>query len=69
METFLAQQGKPFKKMSGVIEADETFVGGKMINMHLDKATRIRMGKVRAGGVEGKAVVMGFWNGTLGKPA
>lgn len=56
----LAQQGKPTAKMSGTIEADETFVGGKMINMHLDKATRIRMGKVRAGGVEGKAIVMGL---------
>ncbi len=31
-----------------------------MINMHLDKQTRLRMGKKRAGGVEGKAVVMGL---------
>lgn len=47
-------------KLQGEIEADETFVGGKMINMHLDKQTRLRMGKVRAGGFEGKAVVMGL---------
>jgi len=56
----LAMQSGTFTKLSGVVEADETFVGGKTINMHLDKQTRLRMGKKRTGGVEGKTVVMGL---------
>jgi transposase-like protein len=56
----LAMQSGTFTKLSGEVEADETFVGGKLINMHLDKQTRKRMGKKRAGGFEGKAVVMGL---------
>lgn len=56
----LAMQTPTFGKLSGEIEADETFVGGKVANMHLDKATRARMGKKRIGGVEGKAIVMGL---------
>src|SRR5271169_4675694 len=32
----LAMQESGFNKMSGTVEADETFVGGKIINMHLD---------------------------------
>jgi transposase-like protein len=48
------------KKFTGEVEADETFVGGKLFNMHLDKQTRLRMGKKRTGGFEGKAVVMGL---------
>ncbi len=54
------QRGTIEKKMSGTVEADETFVGGKLGNMHLDKQTRLRMGKRRTGGFEGKAVVMGL---------
>jgi len=49
-----------FAKLSGTVEADETFVGGKVANMHLDKQTRMRMGKKRIGGYQGKAVVMGL---------
>jgi transposase-like protein len=56
----LAMQEGGFNKLSGTIEADETFVGGKVINMHLDKQTRLRMGKRRTGGTEGKTVVMGL---------
>jgi|SRR5579872_3676780 len=56
----LAMQSGTFEKLSGEIEADETFVGGKLFNMHLDKQTRLRMGKKRTGGFEGKAVVMGL---------
>jgi transposase-like protein len=56
----LAMQTGTFKKFSGIVEADETFVGGKLANMHLDKQTRMRMGKKRTGGFEGKAVVMGL---------
>ena len=54
------QSGSLEKKLSGHVEADETFIGGKLFNMHLDKQTRLRMGKKRIGGFEGKAVVMGL---------
>ncbi len=54
------QDGSFKKKFTGHVEADETFVGGKLFNMHLDKQTRLRMGKKRTGGFEGKAVVMGL---------
>jgi transposase-like protein len=54
------QRGSLEKKLSGHVEADETFIGGKLFNMHLDKQTRLRMGKKRTGGFEGKAVVMGL---------
>lgn len=56
----LAMQTGSFQKLSGEVEADETFIGGKTINMHLDKQTRLRIGKKRAGGFEGKTVVMGL---------
>jgi transposase-like protein len=56
----LAMQTGTFTKLSGPVEADETFVGGKVANMHLDKKTRLRMGKKRTGGFEGKIVVMGL---------
>lgn len=56
----LAMQCKTFEKLSGVVEADETFVGGKSVNMHLDKLTRKRMNKRRMGGFEGKAIVSGL---------
>jgi transposase-like protein len=59
----LAMQTGTWKKLGGpgsAIEADETFVGGKLANMHLDKQTRMRMGKKRTGGYEGKTVVMGL---------
>lgn len=56
----LAMQVGGGDKFTGSVEADETFVGGKVANMHLDKKTRLRMGKKRTGGFEGKAVVMGL---------
>jgi transposase-like protein len=57
----LAMQARSLeKKLCGEVEADETFVGGKVANMHLDKQTRQRMGKKRIGGYEGKTVVMGL---------
>ena len=40
----------------GPIEVDETFVGGKLINMHKAKKLRYE----RRGGAHGKAVVMGL---------
>ncbi|MGH9722441.1 MAG: IS1595 family transposase [Bryobacteraceae bacterium] len=57
----LAMQDENAPKLAGVIEADETLVGGKAKNMHLDKLTRLRMkGGLHGGGMEGKAIVMGL---------
>lgn len=54
------QNGSIEKKLKGHVEADETFVGGKAKNMHLDKHARLvfegRFGK----GPTGKAIVMGL---------
>ena len=50
----LAMQSGSFQKMSGTVEADETFVGGKARNMH--KGAR----KAKGRGTAGKAVVMGL---------
>src|ERR1017187_6480344 len=49
--------GVPYKLGSGggPTEVDETFVGGKLINMHKDKKLRYE----KRGGNHGKAVVMG----------
>src|SRR3984893_982522 len=44
-----------FNKLSGQIEADETFIGGKARNMHATK----RAEKITGRGPEGKAMVMG----------
>jgi transposase-like protein len=56
----LAMQDDSDAKLSGVVESDETYMGGKAANMHLDKLTRLKMkGHVRAG-TEGKAIVMGL---------
>jgi hypothetical protein len=40
----------------GPVEVDETFVGGKLANMHKDKKVRYH----KRGGASGKAVVMGL---------
>ncbi|MBZ5621580.1 MAG: IS1595 family transposase [Acidobacteriia bacterium] len=56
----LAMQDESVTKLSGVVEADESYFGGKAANMHLDKRTRLKMeGHVRAG-TDGKAIVMGL---------
>jgi len=56
----LAMQDESAAKLSGTVEADESFFGGKAKNMHLDKLTRLKMeGHVRAG-TDGKAIVMGL---------
>jgi transposase-like protein len=52
----LAMQTGTFNKMSGPVEADETFVGGKAKNMHKSK----RETKVQGRGAVGKAIVMGI---------
>src|SRR3984885_4205658 len=49
----LALQGKQGGKLSGEIEADESFIGGKARNMHAHK----RAEKIHGRGPEGKAIV------------
>jgi len=44
------------EKLSGTIEADETFIGGKAANMHASK----RKAKIVGRGPTGKAIVMGL---------
>lgn len=63
----LAMQEGGFEKMSGTCEADETYVGGKAINMHARKLEKLKMrGAVRAG-TDGKAIVMGILERGSGK--
>jgi transposase-like protein len=50
----LAMQTGTFEKLSGEVEADETFIGGKARNMHPGKRP------VKGTGPIGKAVVMGL---------
>ncbi len=52
----LAMQTGTFEKMSGEIEADESFIGGLAQNMHKDRRARTITGT----GGAGKAVVMGL---------
>jgi transposase-like protein len=51
----LAMRTKGFHKVSGEVESDESFIGGRIQNMHKSK----RIGKAR-GGTVGKAVVHGL---------
>lgn len=56
----LAMQSESFEKMGGgPVEADETFVGGKLSNMHKERREQIR-GKSRRASVLGKTVVFGL---------
>jgi transposase-like protein len=50
-------------KMTGEIEADETFIGGKARNMHKSK----REQKIHGRGPDGKAVVFGLLERNTGK--
>jgi transposase-like protein len=59
----LAMQSGSFEKMSGGVEADETFIGGLARFMH--KTDRER--KIRGTGGAGKAVVMGLLDRETGK--
>ncbi len=52
----LAMQTGTFEKLSGQVEADETFIGGKAKNMHKDK----RKKKIAGRGSSGKVAVMGL---------
>jgi hypothetical protein len=50
----LAQPGKQGGKLSGEVETDETFIGGKLRNMHKSKRERVITGT----GGKDKTVVM-----------
>ena len=52
----VAMQTGSFEKMSGTVEADETFVGGKAKNMHKSKREK----KIQGRGSVGKTAVMGI---------
>ena len=52
----LAMQTGTFVKLSGEVEVDETFIGGKARNMHKDK----RAAKIHGRGGVGKAIVLGI---------
>lgn len=52
----LAMQTKSFRKIKGEVEGDETFVGGRLSNMH--KAKRSKRPKGR--GTVGKTIVQGI---------
>ena len=52
----LAMQTGSFKKLSGEVEADESFIGGKARNMHASK----RKTRIHGRGTVGKAIVMGM---------
>jgi transposase-like protein len=51
----LAMQSKSFTKLSGIVEADETVIGGLSKNMHRN----VRDRKITGTGSAGKTVVMG----------
>ncbi len=52
----LAMQTQTFKKMSGEVEIDETFIGGRARYMHKGRRAR----KIKGTGGLGKAAVMGL---------
>jgi transposase-like protein len=47
-------------KESGGVEVDETFVGGKLKNMHRDRRERFAAKSGHTGGATGKTIVMGM---------
>lgn len=52
------QDGSIERPLRGSVEADETFIGGKLRNMHKTKRERVMGG--RKGGTYSKAIVMGL---------
>src|SRR5439155_16915745 len=52
----LALQSEHGGKLSGEVEADETYIGGKARNMHLSKQDRVMMKRGRS--IAGKVAVM-----------
>jgi transposase-like protein len=53
----LALQDETFGKLSGHVEVDETFIGGKARNMHIDKRQR----RITGTGGKDKTIVFGAW--------
>ena len=58
----VAMKTGTFQKLSGDVEADETFIGGKLKLMNSKTRARkfIREGRLPGGGTVGKAIVMGL---------
>lgn len=57
----LAMRTESFSKpLAGEVEADETFIGGKETNKHIEKRAIKKHPSKRGGGTEGKAIVMGL---------
>ena len=54
----LAMQTGNFEKFAGEIEVDETFVGGRSINMHKDKRAQ-KIGNHKGGAAAGKTIIAG----------
>jgi transposase-like protein len=52
----LAMQTPTFRKLSGTVESDETFIGGKAANMHANRREQVITGR----GSVGKSVVHGL---------
>lgn len=52
----MAMRSGTFRKMTGTVESDETFVGGKAANMHAEKRERVIQGR----GAVGKTIVHGI---------
>ncbi len=52
----IVHNGTIEKKLSGIVEVDETYIGGKARNMHKDK----KEFKIKGRGGSGKAIVMGL---------
>lgn len=52
----LALQSGSFEKMGGIVEADETYIGGKARNMH----KHLREAKIKGTGSVGKTAVQGL---------
>jgi transposase-like protein len=58
-----AQHHGTINKMTGTVEADETFIGGKARNIHANK----RAEKIHGRGPDGKAIVFGLLDRETGK--
>jgi transposase-like protein len=56
----LAMKSGTFEKFSGEVEADESFFGGKLANMHKHRQEKLRAEGRSRGGVFGKAIVSGL---------
>lgn len=61
----LAMQDGTIEKLRGRVEADETYIGGKVHNMHKGKKLRVMGG--RRGGTYAKAIVAGMLERETGR--